>query len=106
MHSVARGQLPTPAALNELAEASPDPTDGIFSICNSNCSCLETLSCTFSVLESQSEITRFVRCKVQQRRIAEAIASPTRPLSTGNCERGISASPVVPIIQLSPEAIG
>ena len=29
VHSVARGQLPTPAALNELAEASPDPTDGI-----------------------------------------------------------------------------
>jgi hypothetical protein len=26
---VARQQLPTPAALNELAEASPDPTDGI-----------------------------------------------------------------------------
>jgi hypothetical protein len=27
---VARQQLPTPAALNELAEASPDPTDGIY----------------------------------------------------------------------------
>ena len=27
--SVARRQLPTPAALNELAEASPNPTDGI-----------------------------------------------------------------------------
>jgi hypothetical protein len=73
--SVARRELPTPAALNELAVASPNPTDGI--------------------------CTRFA-CRNRGisagKRSPSGFASPTRPRST----RGLSASPVFPVQRTTP----
>ena len=93
---------PHASRVERTRRSKPEPHGRDFSVSQLRSLVRGVSSCTIRDLEPQSEITRFARCNaLQQRRIARAITSPTRPPSNTRCERGMSASPNIPAISLS-----